>query len=249
MIVRCRQRAPEPSSPGVWRTRSSPASGMSALVDRAVAPWIVDRGGCAPSPGRSGRSIAARRLTDRASSPGFIELAMHAVAQPFCLLEAMGRQEDRDARSRSPSISSCTSRAATGSSPEDSWIVQQRPRRATRWRKPFDRLLHGSPARCARPTAWSARAHGRLSRTRRGRRDERHAVDRDPVPKLLRSAIDHDRRATTARSHSHRCGASALTKAAMGIALAIRIAAPQIIAVVKPWTVAAAIPAVACAAK
>jgi len=130
MIVRCRQRAPEPSSPGVWRTRSSPASGMSALVDRAVAPWIVDRGGCAPSPGRSGRSIAARRLTDRASSPGFIELAMHAVAQPFCLLEAMGRQEDRDARSRSPSISSCTSRAATGSSPEDSWIVQQRPRRA-----------------------------------------------------------------------------------------------------------------------
>jgi len=40
-----------------------------------------------------------------------------------------------------------------------------------------------------------------------------------------------------------------LTKAAMGIALAIRIAAPQIIAVVKPWTVAAAIPAVACAAK
>jgi hypothetical protein len=71
---------------------------------------------------------------------------MHPVAQPFCLLEAMGRQEDRDARSRRPSISSCTSRAATGSSPEDSWIVSS----ARAERDPLAQALRQTPARIAR---------------------------------------------------------------------------------------------------
>jgi len=55
MIVRYTQRAPEPSSPGVWRTRSSPASGMSAR-------WLIERS----RPGSS-TAVGARR---RPGGPG-----------------------------------------------------------------------------------------------------------------------------------------------------------------------------------
>ena len=63
-------------------------------------------------------------------------------------------------RWRSPSISSWTSRAATGSRPEvgssrnrTSGSLSRARARATRWRRPFDRVPQGSRARSVRLTA------------------------------------------------------------------------------------------------
>ena len=66
-------------------------------------------------------------------------------------------------RSRRPSISSCTSRDATGSRPEVgssrktiAGSLSRARASATRWRSPFERLPQGSLARPARLTAASA---------------------------------------------------------------------------------------------